>query len=102
MSNDTDDVSDTTEQVLAEIEPGSLIADKVILSKPQVAAVLGGSATLAGVIGFGGGTASAQEAAGQLGAPDDEIEAFLNNYGSESTTSGYEITLEGDTFQINE
>ena len=96
-----DDVTELASQVAAELEPGTIINDKIILSRQQVAAVLAGSATLAGVLGLTAGSASAQSG-GQLGAPDAPIEAFLSNYGSSSTASGYEVTIEGDTWQFNE
>ena len=82
--------------------PGTIIDSKVILSRQQVAAVLAGGATLAGVLGLAGGTASAQTASGKLGSSSELIDADLGNYGSTSTADGYEITIEGDTYQLNE
>jgi len=95
-----DDVTELASQVAAELEPGTIIDSKVILSRQQVAAVLAGSATLAGVLGLTAGSASAQSG-GQLGAPDAEIDAELGNFGSTSTADGYELTIEGDTYQFN-
>jgi len=95
-----DDVTELASQVAAELEPGTIIDSKVILSRQQVAAVLAGSATLAGVLGLTAGSASAQSG-GQLGAPDAEIDAALGNFGSTSTADGYELTIEGDTYQFN-
>jgi len=95
-----DDVTELASQVAAELEPGTIINDKIILSRQQVAAVLAGSATLAGVLGLTAGTASAQSG-GQLGAPDAEIDGELGNFGSTSTADGYELTIEGDTYQFN-
>jgi len=100
--DESDDYSDTTRQVLAEMDPGSVIGDKVILSQAQVAAVIGGGVTLAGVLGVGAGRASAQTDVGKLGSDAEPIDADLGNYGSTSTASGYEFTIEGDTFQVNE
>ena len=100
--DESDDYSDTTRQVLAEMDPGSVIGDKVILSQAQVAAVIGGGVTLAGVLGVGAGRASAQSEVGKLGSESEPIDADLGNYGSTSTASGYEFTIEGDTFQVNE
>ena len=100
--DESDDYSDTTRQVLAEMDPGSVIGDKVILSQAQVAAVIGGGVTLAGVLGVGAGRVSAQSEVGKLGSESEPIDADLGNYGSTSTASGYEFTIEGDTFQVNE
>ena len=98
MSDETDDL---TAQVLAELEPGSVIGDRVILSKRQAVAVMGGGVSLAAVLGATAGTASA-ESGGVLGSDDEPIDASLGNFGSESTDDGYEITIDGDTYQINE
>ena len=102
MSDDTDEYSDTTRQVLADLDPGTAIGDKIILSQAQVAAVIGGVVTLGGVLGVGAGRASAQSEVGKLGSESEPIDADLGNYGSTSTASGYEFTIEGDTFQVNE
>ena len=100
--DESDDYSDTTRQVLAEMDPGSVIGDKVILSQAQVAAVIGGGVTLAGVLGVGAGRVSAQSDPAKLGSAENPIDGDLANYGSTSTASGYEFTIEGDTFQVNE
>ena len=101
MSDDPDEYSDTTRQVLDDLDPGTAIGDKIILSQAQVAAVIGGGVTLAGVLGVGAGRASAQSTA-KLGTSTEPIDADLGNYGSTSTADGYEFTIEGDTFQVNE
>ena len=98
MSDETDDL---TAQVLADLEPGSVIGDRVILSKRQAIAIMAGGVTLAGVLGVTAGSASA-ESGGVLGFDEEPIDATLGNYGSESTADGYEITIDGDTYQINE
>src|SRR6056297_1539617 len=95
-----DDVTELASQVAAEPQPGTIINDKIILSRQQVAAVLAGSVTLAGVLGLTAGSASAQSG-GQLGAPDAEIDGELGNFGSTSTADGYELTIEGDTYEFN-
>jgi len=102
MDTDPDDgTRELASQVAGELDAGTVINDKVILSRQQVAAVLAGSATLAGVLGLTAGSASAQSG-GTLGAADAEIDADVGNFGSTSTASGYEITIEGDTFEFNE
>ena len=103
--SDTDsdpDVSTLTREVLADLDPGTIIDDRVILSKQQAAAVMGGGVTLAAVLGATAGSASAQSGGGTLGSEEEPIEATLGNFASESTASGYEITIDGDTYQINE
>ena len=98
MSDETDDL---TAQVLADLEPGSVIGDRVILSKRQAIAVMAGGVTLAGVLGATAGSASA-ESGDRLGSEEEPIDATLGNFGSEETDDGYELTIDGDTYQINE
>jgi len=98
MSDETDDL---TAQVLADLDPGTVIGDRVILSKRQAIAVMTGGVTLAGVLGATAGSASAQSE-GTLGSEEEPIDATLGNFASEATAEGYEITIDGDTYQINE
>ena len=98
MSDETDDLA---QDVLDQLDPGTIIADRVILSKQQAAAIMGGGLTLAGVLGVSAGSASA-ESDGVLGSDDEPIDATLGNFASEATADGYELTIDGDTYQINE
>jgi len=100
--SDEADPDALAERVVDQLDPGSVIGDKVVISKQQAAAVLAGSGTLAGVLGVGVGTTQAQSSGGQLGTDSEPIEADLGNYGSTSTADGHEITIEGDSFQFNE
>ena len=98
MSDDTDDL---TQRVLDELDPGTVIDDRVILSKHQAVAVMSGGVTLAAVLGVTAGSASAQSG-DVLGSDEEPIDATLGNFASEETADGYEITIDGDTYQINE
>ena len=100
-SDSDPDVSTLAREVLADLEPGTIIDDRVILSKHQAAAIMVGGASLAGVLGVTAGSASAQSGA-VLGSDDEPIDATLGNFSSEATADGYEITIDGDTYQINE
>jgi len=102
MSDESDEYSDTTRQVLADLDPGTVIGDKLILSTSQAAAVIGGGATLVGVLGLGAGRASAQSDPAKLGSAENPIDADLGNYGSTSTADGYEFTIDGNTFEVPE
>ena len=99
MSDDTDDL---TQRVLDDLDPGTVINDRVILSKQQAVAVMTGGVTLAAVLGVTAGAASAESSEGVLGTEEEPIDATLGNFGSEETDTGYEITIDGDTYQINE
>ena len=98
----TDDTDDLTERVLDDLDPGTVINDRVILSKQQAVAIMGGGVTLAAVLGVTAGSASAQSSEDVLGTEEEPIDATLGNFGSEQTDTGYEITIDGDTYQINE
>ena len=100
-TDDDRDVSALTREVIGDLEPGTIIDDRVIRSKHQAAAIMAGGVSLAGVLGATAGSASA-ESGGVLGSDDEPIDASLGNFGSESTDDGYEITIDGDTYQINE
>ena len=96
------DVSKLAQQVVAELKPGTTIADKVILSRRQLVAIAGGSISVGALMKFGVSEAQAQEAVGAVGTEDEPVDVFAANYGSESTADGYEMTIEGDTYQFNE
>lgn len=100
MSDDPDPEA-LAEQVIQEVDPGTVIDDRVILSKRQIALVLATPATLAGVLGLASGRATAQSG-GEFGTQSEPLDADLGNYGSTDTASGWEITIEGETFQVNE
>ena len=99
--SDGSDPDDLAQDVLDQLDPGTIIGDRVILSKQQAAAIMGGGLTLAGVLGVTAGSASA-ESGGVLGDDDEPIDATLGNFASEATADGYELTIDGDTYQINE
>jgi len=77
-----DDISDVTKTVLDDLDSGQRIGDKFILSRRHALLVMTGTATLAGVLGFGSGTVSA-DAAGQVGTDSSpvDVEANLINGG---------------------
>ena len=126
---DTDDI-DTDElaaAVVAELDPGQRIGDKIILSKRQLLAIAGAGLSAGALAQFGISEAEAQEAAGAVGTDDErvDVEGFdvtaensLTDPGgtthtselagigdtasSTSTADGFEVTIEGDTYQFNE
>lgn len=100
MSDDPDP-DEIADAVRESLEPGTVIDDRVILSKRQAALVLFTPATLAGVLGLASGRATAQSG-GVLGSDSEPIDAALGNYGESETADGWEITIDGATFQLNE
>jgi len=125
MRDDTTEYSETTRQVLEELDPGTVIEDRVILSRRQVVALSAGTLSLGALAGFGAGDAEAQ-AAGAVGTDTDPVDvqgydveaanslidasgtshsgelADASDVTSTSTADGYEITINGDTYQFNE
>jgi len=128
MRDDTTEYSETTRQVLDELDPGTVIEDRVILSRRQVVALSAGTLSLGALAGFGAGDAEAQ-AAGAVGTDTDPVDvqgydveaanslidasgtshsgeladaSDLPAVSSTSTADGYEITINGDTYQFNE
>jgi hypothetical protein len=80
---DTDpDVSDLAHEVIQELNPGTVIDDRVILSRRQVIGLATGALSLGALTGIGAESASAQ-AAGQVGTDSDpvDVEANLINGG---------------------
>ena len=77
------DVSELAQQVVAELKPGTTIADKVILSRRQLVAIAGGSISVGALMKFGVSEAQAQEAVGAVGTEEEpvDVEANLINSG---------------------
>ena len=69
-----DDISDVTKTVLDDLDSGQRIGDKFILSRRQVMAVVGGTASLAGVLGLATGRAEAQQGAGKVGTESNPVD----------------------------
>jgi len=97
-----DSISDRAQAVVDELPAGHVVGDKVILSKPQAVAIMGGGVSLAAVLGVGTGRASAQTDPAKLGSESNPIVVDASNLGLADTASGYELTINGQTLQINE
>jgi hypothetical protein len=124
------DTETLAEQVVEELEPGTRIGDKFVLSKRQLLAAAGGTLSVGALMSMGIEEAEAQSAAGQVGTSSDplnvvghDVEAtntftdpsgtshsgeladasdIASGASSTSTASGYEVTIDGDTYQFNE
>jgi len=68
-----DSISDRAQAVVDELPAGHVVGEKVILSKPQAAAVMFGGVSLAAVLGVGTGRASAQTDPAKLGSESNPI-----------------------------
>jgi len=114
MSDTDANVSELARQVVDELDPGTTIGDKVILSRRQLVAIAGGGLSMGALATFGVTEAEAQEAAGAVGTEDDLIDVWAAGGGnvlregdvetaqSESIAGGYQITIGADEYQLLE
>jgi hypothetical protein len=121
--SETDIDPDTLAAALEQLEPGTRIGDKFILSKRQLLAAAGGALSAGALISMGIDEAEAQSAAGQVGTSSEPVDMFgydveaTNTFtdpsgtshsgeladasdvgsgaSSTSTASGYELTVGG-------
>lgn len=133
--DDDSDVSELAQQVIRELDPGTVIDDKVLLSRRQVLGLATGTLSLGALATAGADSASAQsvgsigtsservdvfaqtlDVAGtldvaQLGASGTPVDVFASGNGnvqldgdatSTSVTGGYDLTIDGDTYQFNQ
>jgi hypothetical protein len=89
---DTDtDVSELARAVVAELDPGTVIDDKLILSRRQAIALASGTLGLGALGGFATDGAAAQQAAGQVGTSSDPVDVEAN-----TITAANSITENGN------
>jgi hypothetical protein len=69
------DTSDLAREVIKELDPGTVIDDKLILSRRQALAIATGTVSASALLGFATGTAEA-DASGQVGTSSDPVEVF--------------------------
>jgi hypothetical protein len=109
--SETDIDPETLAAALDQLEPGTRIGDKFILSKRQLLAAAGGALSAGALISMGIDETQAQQAAGQVGTSSEPNDVFAAGGGnvelegdvtSQSVTGGYELTIDGDTYQFNE
>jgi len=88
-STDESDVSALAQEVVAELDPGTVIDDKLILSRRQAIGLATGSIGVGVLATLGVGEASAQ-AAGNIGTASDpiDIEAYDLNAQNSLTDAG--------------
>jgi len=109
---DTDD-PDTealAEAVVAELDTGTVVDDKIVVSRRGLTALIGAGLGAGALSMLGVDEASAQTAAGQVGTNSEPVDVFAAGNGnvelegdvsSTSVTGGFEVTIDGDTYQFN-
>ena len=119
------DVTELARQVINELDPGTVIDSKVILSRRQVIGLSTGALSLGALAGFGAGDAEAQSA-GAVGTDADPVDvqgfsvtaanelvdpagvshtgelADASDTTSTSVSGGYELEIDGDTYEFNQ
>jgi hypothetical protein len=107
MAADTDpatDTSDLARQVIAELDPGTIVDDKIIISRRMAILVATGTISAGALLGYGTGTASA-DVVGQVGTQQDRVDVFAgdvdlntidgNNVVSSGENTDYRIEKDG-------
>jgi len=89
------DVSELARSVVQELEPGTMIEDKLILSRRQALAIATGTVSASALLGFATGTADAQSAAGQVGTSSQPIDVEANTISFPNLSDSYEIQKNG-------
>jgi len=89
------DVSELARSVVQELEPGTMIEDKLILSRRQALAIATGTVSASALLGFATGTADAQSAAGQVGTANQPIDVEANTISFPNLSDSYEIQKNG-------
>ena len=111
MPDSQTDVSELAREVVAELDAGSKIGDKFILSRRQLVGIAAGGLSVGALTTLGVDPAAAEEAAGAVGTDAEPVDVFAAGGGtvqlaedvvSQSTAEGYEITIDGDTYQFTE
>ena len=124
-SDNERDVSKLAREVIAELEPGTIIDNRVILSRRQAVGLATGAISLGALSGFGASSAQAQSA-GAVGTDADRVDVFgydldasnsivdpsgvshtgeladASDVTSNSTTEGYELSVDGDVYEFVE
>jgi len=104
---DTDPETDTSElarEVIKELDPGTIVDDKIVISRRMAILVATGSVSAGALLGYGSGTASA-DVVGQVGTQQDRVDVFAgnvdlqsidgNNVVSSGESTDYEIQKNG-------
>jgi hypothetical protein len=108
---DTDqDTSELARAVIKELDTGTVIDDKIVVSRRGLTALIGAGLGAGALSMLGVDKATAQQAAGQVGTSSSPVDVFAAGNGtveldadvtSTSVSGGFEITIDGDTYQFN-
>jgi len=98
MPDSQPDVSELAREVVDELDPGSKIGDKFILSRRQLVGIAAGGLSVGALTTLGVDQAAAQEAAGAVGTESEPVDVFANQIEAQSLGSdgdGVEVWASG-------
>jgi hypothetical protein len=95
MSEIDIDTETLAEQVIAELDPGTRIGDKFVLSKRQLLAAAGGTLGVGALVRMGIDEAEAQSAAGQVGTDANPLAVKAATISFPNLSNDYEIRKDG-------
>jgi len=96
-------------EAVTELDTGTTIGDKILISKRGLGALVAGGLSVGALGMLGVDEATAQQAAGQVGTSSEPVDVFATGNNVEldgdvtstSVSGGFEITIDGDTYQFN-
>jgi len=97
-------------EAVTELDTGTTVGDKILISKRGLGALVAGGLSVGALATLGVDEATAQQAAGQVGTSSEPVDVFATGNNVEldgdvtstSVSGGFEITIDGDTYQFNE
>ena len=100
MAADTDATDDPdtealAEAVVAELDTGTVVDDKIVVSRRGLTALIGAGLGAGALSMLGVDEASAQTAAGQVGTETDPIDVEANTISFPNLSNDYEIQKNG-------
>jgi len=98
-------------EAVTQMDTGTTIGDKILISRRGLGALVAGGLSVGALATLGVDEATAQQAAGQVGTSSEPVDLYAAGNGnveldadvtSTSVSGGYELTVDGDTYQFNE
>ena len=90
------DIDAVADAVLERLDPGTVIDNKIILSKRQLLAIAGSGLGAGGLAALGISEASAEEAAGQVGTDTEPVDVQAWDLDVANLINGGGVLSEGD------
>jgi len=89
-------------EAVTQMDTGTTVGDKILISKRGLGALVGAGLSVGALGMLGVDEATAQQAAGQVGTSSEPVEVFASNIDSESVSGGFELTVDGDTYEFRD